>query len=91
MTVLITRAINGSEITVRVEGYIREEDGDDLRSACEDAGTPIRLDLSGLSGGDRDAVEFVLGLVEAGAEVVAAPQYLRLLIAHRMKSRENDA
>ena len=91
MTVLITKANNGSETTVRVEGYLREGDGDELRNACEGAETPIRLDLSGVSGGDRDAVELVLELIEAGAEVVAAPQYLRLLIAHRMEIKEDGA
>ena len=86
MTVLITKTLDGSEATVRVEGYLQEGDGDDLRSACADAGTPLRLDLSGLGGGDRDALEILLRLVEEGAEVVAAPQYLRLLIARRTKN-----
>jgi len=86
MTVVITSTThkkNGAEVTIRVEGHLRKEDTRELRIAFEEARTLIHLDLSGLRGFDREAIEAVLELVDAGADVIAAPRYLQLLLERR--------
>ncbi len=60
MTVVITSTTNknnGEEVTIRVEGYLSKEDAGELRRAVEEARTLIQLDLSGLRGFVREAVE----------------------------------
>jgi hypothetical protein len=51
-----------------------------LRRECCSAGTPVRLELSGLKSADPDGIEALGALAAEGAELTgASPYILRLL------------
>ena len=52
----------------------------DMKTACESAGPPLHLDLSGLRSADRDGIRALLSLSEAGAELRGASPYIYQLL-----------
>lgn len=72
---------------LRIDGRLGRDGLADLMRACEEATTPITLDLSGLRLADDAAVDALRRLESGGARVAGASQYLAL----RLKARGNRA
>ncbi len=80
ITYRIDSSTSGDEVLIRVEGALDGEGAAALRRECRSAGTPVRLDLSGLKSADPDGIEALRALAAQGAELTgASPFILRLL------------
>ena len=76
----ISSSTSGDEVLIRVEGALDGEGAAALRRECRSAGTPVRLDLSGLKSADPDGIEALRALAAEGAKLTgASPYILRLL------------
>ncbi len=76
----LSSSASGDEVVIRIEGALDGEGAAALRRECRSAGTPARLDLSGLRSADRDGIEVLRALAAEGAELTgASPYILRLL------------
>ncbi len=76
----ISSSTSGDEVLIRVEGALDGEGAEALRRECRSAGTPVRLDLSGLRSADPDGIEALRALAAEGAKLTgASPYILRLL------------
>ncbi len=66
--------------TIRIEGRLTSGDVPDVRTACESAKPPLRLDLSGLKSADTDGIRALQSLSKRGAELHGASPYIRQLM-----------
>ncbi len=67
-------------VLIHIEGVLDGEAAAALRRECRSAGTPVRLELSGLKSADPDGIEALRALAAEGAELTgASPYILRLL------------
>ena len=66
--------------TVCVEGRLTGAGVPELRAACRSAGSPIRLDLSGLLSADKDGIDALRSLRAEGAELHGPSPYVSHLL-----------
>ena len=81
MTLRISTSDDGKTTTVRAEGRLDAAVLEDFHEACRQAGSPLRLDLSGLLSADEQSVEALRLLAEEGAEFHGASAYIRQLLS----------
>ncbi len=80
MTIRLSKATDGKTTTIRIEGFLMGIDIPDLRTACESANTPCRLDLSGLRSADADGIQALRSLLASGTELHGANPYVRQML-----------
>ena len=80
MTIRLSKATDGTTTTIRIEGFLMGDDIPDLRTACESANAPCRLDLSGLRSADTDGIQALRSLLASGAELYGANPYVRQML-----------
>jgi hypothetical protein len=80
MTLRITSSAEGGRNIIRVEGQLAAEDTSVLEAECRSAGSPQRLDLSGLLSADGAGIELLRSLQAKGAELHGASPYIRRLL-----------
>ncbi len=78
--VRITTLTDGRTTTIRVEGRLDVAAVRDLQTECRSAGTPLRVDLSGLQSADAAGIEALRSLRAEGAELEDASPYIRQLL-----------
>ena len=85
MTIRVTAEVGETVTTIRIEGKLTSSSVPDVRTACESANPPLRLDLSGLRSADSDGIRALQSLSEAGAELHDANPYIRQLLLETNK------
>jgi hypothetical protein len=70
-------------LVIHVSGALGLAELDALRSACRGA-AKLRIDLSELLTADEEATRLLAMLCDSGAELVAVPPYVDLLIRSRI-------
>lgn len=85
MTIRLTVSLEGTLVTLLIEGHLTGADLPDLRAASESAGAALRLDLSNLKSADDDAIRDLRSLSEKGAELHAASPYIAELLGGKDK------
>jgi len=85
LTIRVTTEAGETITTIRIEGQLTSSSVSDVRAACESAGSPLRLDLSGLRSADRDGILALRSLSEAGAELRGANPYIYQLLLEANK------
>ena len=80
MTIRVTTEAGETVTTIRIEGQLTSVSVPDVRTACESANPPLRLDLSGLRSADSDGIRALRSLSEAGAELHGANPYINQLL-----------
>lgn len=70
-------------LVVHVSGALYLVGLDELRTACR-GGTRLRIDLSELLTADEESTRFLAALRDNGAELVAVPPFIDLLIRSRL-------
>ena len=87
MTIRVSTEVGETVTTIRIEGQLTSVSVPDVRTACESANPPLRLDLSGLRSADSDGIRALRSLSEAGSELHGASPYInQLLIEARKKA-----
>ena len=76
----VTVLTDGRITTVYVEGRLTGASVPELRAACRSAGSPIRLDLSGLLSADKDGLDTLRSLRAEGAELLSPSPHVRHLL-----------
>ena len=79
-TLKITNDRTADSSIVRVEGRLDGEGVAELARACREAGRPLRLRLDALLSADEVGLGLLRALIAAGATVIGASPYIRLLI-----------
>ena len=69
-----------SGAVVRVEGRLDAATVPDLLTTIRAAGSPLRLDLSGLMSADAVGAEALRSMAEAGAELTGMSIYIRRIV-----------
>ena len=80
MTIRVSTAAGETVTTIRIEGQLTSSSVPDVRAACDSANPPLLLDLSGLRSADRDGIQALQSLSEAGAELRGASPYINQLL-----------
>ena len=80
MTIRISTEVGETVTTIRIEGKLTSSSVPDVRTACESANPPLRLDLSGLRSADSDGIRALRSLSEKGAELHGANPYINQLL-----------
>jgi anti-anti-sigma regulatory factor len=80
LTIRVTTLDGKTMTTIRVEGQLTSDGVPDVKSACESANPPMRLDLSDLRSADSDGIRALQLLAEAGAELHGASPYINQLL-----------
>jgi anti-anti-sigma regulatory factor len=80
MTIRITTSSDSKRTTIRVEGRLTAEGVPDLRREVDLAGSPLRLDLSGLMSADTEGIRELRALSAEGAELRGGSAYIRQLL-----------
>ena len=62
---------------IRVEGQLTARDTSILEAKCRSAGSPQRLDLSGLLSSDEAGIELLRSLQAGGAELHGVSPFIR--------------
>ena len=78
--VRITTVVDGRTTTIRVEGRLDVVAVRDLETECRAAGTPLRLNLSGLQSADAAGLEALRSLRAEGAKLEDASPYISQLL-----------
>ena len=73
---------------MRIAGQLSNDSVQEVERVCHDAERPLILDLSELSRVDRSGLAALRELVARGAELVAVPPYIALLLERRSDRRE---
>ena len=81
MVIRITSTSAGEASIIRIEGQLTADDTSALEAECRSAGSPRRLDLSGLLSVDGAGIEMLRSLQAEGAELCGASPYIRQLMA----------
>jgi hypothetical protein len=79
----IAREQSRGHLVVNVSGALDLVGLEELRTACLGA-AQLRIDLSELLTADEEATRFLAALRDSGAELVAVPPYIELLIRSRI-------
>ncbi len=85
MTIRVTTEAGETVTTIRIEGKLTSVSVPDVRTACESANPPLRLDLSGLRSADSDGIRALQSMSEAGAELRGANSYINQLLLEANK------
>jgi anti-anti-sigma regulatory factor len=80
LAIRITTEAGQTATTIQIEGHLTGADLPGMRTECESASPPLRLDLSGLRAADSDGIRALRSLSEAGAELHGASPYIRQLL-----------
>jgi anti-anti-sigma regulatory factor len=80
LAIRITTEAGQTATTIQIEGHLTGADLPGMRTECESASPPLRLDLSGLMSVDDDGIQALLALAEAGAQLHGANPYIRQLL-----------
>ena len=72
-------------VTVHVAGWLDSAGVEELRRACSGTPARFRLDLSELRAADPDAVDALLGLEHAGAQLIGVAPYIAMLLGARRR------
>ncbi len=80
MTIRVTTAVATTFTVIRIEGELTSSCVPDMKTACESVSLPLCLDLSGLRSADRDGIQALQSLSEAGAELRGASPYINQLL-----------
>ena len=80
MTIRVTTEAGKEMTTIRVEGQLTAAAVPDVRATCEAAKPPFCLDLSGLRSADREGIQALQSLSEAGVELHGANPYINQLL-----------
>ena len=68
---------------LHVAGRLTAETMPELEQEIRQVTGTLRLDLSGLQYADREGIQGLHALVDAGAEMTGAPRYIERLLARR--------
>jgi hypothetical protein len=77
MTLKIDKFLDGSRMTFRLTGRMREEQLDGLKTLLLDAGPTTALNLKDVKLVGAEVVRFLANCEEAGTELVDCPPYIR--------------
>lgn len=80
MTIYISITQESHEWTLRVDGWLEDDEADELLRVVGSAPVPVVLDLAELRSADERGVTTLLQLEEQGVEITGISDYLRLLM-----------
>jgi hypothetical protein len=80
MALRITVSTHGRTTEILLEGRLEAAGVADLQVECPPAGSPLRLDLSGLLSADEAGIDAIQSLRAAGAELHGVSPYIRQLL-----------
>jgi hypothetical protein len=80
MAIRITKSVQEHQIVLKVDGWLKADDVEELSRACQSVQQAMALDLSELQSADHDGVRTLRELVSLGVEVHGASPYIELLL-----------
>ena len=80
MKLRITKTENGVGSKIKIDGEFFGPGISELDGVYQAARAPVRFDLSGVRSIDREGIVAIRRLVEIGAKVESASQYVELLL-----------
>ena len=86
MSIRITQERFEGEPVIAVHGVLLREGVPEFKAVCERIEGKLLLDLANLTTADDEGLKVILDLEASGAEIVAASQYIRLLLDREKSS-----
>lgn len=80
MAIRITKTVVDCQTVLKVDGWLKADDVEELSRACRSVEGATALDLSELQSADRDGVVVLRELVSLGVDVCNASPYMELLL-----------
>lgn len=80
MTIYITCTKEPLGTTLRVDGWLKGADADELLRVVLSAAAPVTLNLTDLRSADRQGVSVLRQLGEQGVEMIGMSDYLQLIL-----------
>jgi hypothetical protein len=80
MAVRITTTVGDDRTVLKVDGWLKADDVEELSRAYQSMPGPTVLDLSDLHSADRDGAQLLRELLAVGVELCGAAPYMELLL-----------
>jgi len=80
VAIRVTRTFEDRRTVLKVDGWLRLGDVEELTGAYRSVDGPIELDLSELQSADQDGMELLRELIALGVQIRGASPYIELLL-----------
>jgi ABC-type transporter Mla MlaB component len=84
VAIRITTTVDHRQTVLKVDGWLKVDDVEELNRAYQSVRGATVLDLSELQSADRDGVAILRELVSLGVEIREASPYIELLLRTRL-------
>lgn len=87
MSVWITKTVNETTTTIRIDGRLCAEDLGELKKACRDISGCLCLELPHLMNMDQEGLATILKMLDDGAQMGAVNPFINALLEARLRAR----